>query len=134
MIESPHNPPNSTEPSLRGLRILVLEDSYLAAAAVTHSLSTMGCTIVGPVSSIDEALRLVEQGACDAGVLDINLAGLSSEPVARAMRERDLPFLFITGYASPLLLSEAYRVFRRVRKPIEEVVLRSAMMDEFLRR
>ncbi len=134
MFESSHNPSTVSEQDLTGLRILVLEDSYLAAAAVAHALSTMGCQIVGPVSTIDEALELIERNECDAGVLDINLAGLSSEPVARAMRERNLPFLFITGYASPLLLSEAYRVFRRVRKPIEEVVLRSAMIDEFLRR
>lgn len=134
MFGSPQNPATVSEQSLAGLRILVLEDSYLAAAAVAHALSTMGCQIVGPVSAIDEALEFVQKGACDAGVLDINLAGLSSEPVARAMRERNLPFLFITGYASPLLLSEAYRVFRRVRKPIEEIVLRSAMIDEFLRR
>lgn len=116
------------EPKLAGLRVLVVEDSFLAAASISRMLSDLGCRVVGPVSSVDKAVPLIDAGRCDAGVLDINLAGQTSEPIADRLAELKLPYLFVTGYASPMLLSSRQRAHTRLHKPIAERELRDALV------
>lgn len=116
------------EPKLVGLRVLVVEDSFLAAASISRMLADLGCRVVGPVSSVDKAVPLIDAGRCDAGVLDINLAGQTSEPIADRLAELKLPYLFVTGYASPMLLSSRQRSHTRLHKPIAERELRDALM------
>jgi CheY-like chemotaxis protein len=55
---------------------------------------------VGVASSVAEALELVERGGFDLALLDINLNGAQSLPVAEALRERGLRFVFATGYGA----------------------------------
>ena len=63
-----------------------------------------GARVVGPASSIDEALRLVERwgadGGIDAAVLDINIEGKHVSPVADRLAGLGVPFLFATGYGA----------------------------------
>jgi CheY-like chemotaxis protein len=81
-----------------GLRILVVEDNFLAAEVVRDTLESNGCTVVGPVGRIADGLRLAEQEALDGAVLDVNLNGDWCFPIAEALRRRDVPFIFLTGY------------------------------------
>lgn len=130
-----HVPPESPfdhaeiESKLTGLRVLVVEDSFLAAASISRMLADLGCSVVGPVASVDKAVPLIEAGRCDAGVLDINLAGQTSEPIADRLAELKLPYLFVTGYASPMLLSAKQRAHTRIHKPIAERELRDALVS-----
>ena len=117
------------ESKLAGLRVLVVEDSFLAAASISRMLADLGCSVVGPVASVDKAVPLIEAGRCDAGVLDINLAGQTSEPIADRLAELKLPYLFVTGYASPMLLSAKQRAHTRIHKPIAERELRDALVS-----
>lgn len=119
-------------PMLEGLRVLVVEDSFLAAASISRMLSDLGCRVVGPVSTVEKAVPLIDAGRCDAGVLDINLAGQTSEPIADRLAELKLPYLFVTGYASPMLLSMRQRAHTRLHKPIAERELRDALVRTVL--
>jgi CheY-like chemotaxis protein len=87
---------------LRDKRVLVVEDEAIVAMAVENDLLAAGAEVVGPVGSIGEALRLIEVAAADGGlsaaVLDIKLADEAVSPVADALAERRVPFLFATGY------------------------------------
>lgn len=118
----------SDQQRLEGLRVLVVEDSFLAAASISRMLIELQCKVVGPVSTVEKALAQIEQGACDAAVLDINLSGQTSEPIAEVLAERGVPYLFVTGYASPMLLSPRQRAHQRIHKPIAERELRDALM------
>ncbi len=86
---------------LSGKRILVVEDEPLIGMVVEDLLLELGAEVVGPACTIDQATRLIEGTEIDAAVLDVNLAGISSEPVARILRERSVPFVFATGYERP---------------------------------
>lgn len=119
------------ETRLTGLRVLVVEDSFLAAASISRMLADLGCSVVGPVATVEKAVPLIEAGRCDAGVLDINLAGQTSEPIADRMAELKLPYVFVTGYASPMLLSAKQRAHARIHKPIAERELRDALIRSF---
>ena len=87
---------------LNGKRVLVVEDEALVSMLVEDLLRDAGATVLGPASSVDEALRLVEAAAADGGisaaVLDIDLAGRHVAEVADRLAALGVPFLFATGY------------------------------------
>lgn len=112
---------------VKGLRVLLLEDSYLVASSLSRMIRDLGCTVIGPVATVEEALPLVNQGSCDMGILDVNLGGQSSEPVASRLTELKLPFMFVTGYSSPSLLGDQFSDARRVHKPVSEAALEMAI-------
>lgn len=89
---------------LNGKRILVVEDEPLVSMLLQDELLEAGAQVVGPASSIAEALRLVERfeadGGIDAAVLDINISGEHVSPVADRLARLGVPFLFATGYGA----------------------------------
>lgn len=84
-----------------GRRCLVVEDEFLVAMLLEDTLRDLGFEVLGPVATCAAALALVRSasGALDAAVLDVNLGGERVYPVADALRERGVPFVFLTGYA-----------------------------------
>jgi CheY-like chemotaxis protein len=87
------------EASLRGWRVLVVEDEYLIADAMERGLRGAGAIVLGPVPTVEKALELLEgEREVDGAVLDINLAGRKVFPVADALAARGIRFLFATGY------------------------------------
>lgn len=112
---------------LAGKRVLVLEDEALIALTLMDTLREFGCAIVGPASNCGAALDLVGQGSLDIAVLDVNLAGASSAPVARALREAGVPFVYCTGYAEPALQIEADLAAPMLTKPIDPEELAAAL-------
>jgi DNA-binding response OmpR family regulator len=62
--------------------------------------------IVGPIPRLQPALKAAREEPLDAAVLDVNLAGERVDPVADALAERGVPFLFMTGYGRNMLPAE----------------------------
>src|SRR4028118_330858 len=113
------SPPGRTETmgqSTQVRRALIVEDEIMVAMYVEDLLTELGFEVAGLATSLDQALPLAKAGEFDFAVLDINLAGQVSFPVADALRERGIPFLFASGYSSKGL-SEAYRGAVRIQKP-----------------
>jgi CheY-like chemotaxis protein len=86
--------------NLEGRHILVVEDDYLVAQVLVDLLEDAGAEVIGPIGWIDEAIALIEDGSqkLDGAVLDINLHGKKSYPVADALAARSVGFVFATGY------------------------------------
>jgi CheY-like chemotaxis protein len=104
--------------SLNGVRILVVEDNFLAAEVVRDLLESGGCSVVGPVGRIADALRLAENEALDGAILDVNLNGERCFPIALALRQRGVPFVFLTGYDDEAIIPVELRPARRLGKPV----------------
>lgn len=85
---------------LSGRRVLVVEDEMLVAMLLEDMLTDLGCTPVGPAGDIEDALRLVENARFDMAILDVNLNGHGSYPIADALKARGVPFAFATGYGA----------------------------------
>jgi len=83
---------------LAGKRILVLEDEPLIAMMVEDLLIDLGCIVVGPAMHLEEGFELAAREALDAAVLDVNINGGRSYPVADLLAQRGIPRLFATGY------------------------------------
>jgi CheY-like chemotaxis protein len=85
---------------LAGRRILIVEDEALVAMLVEDALLDAGAEVIGPVATVAEAMALLETAPLDAAVLDLNLAGETSTPVADALATRGVPFVVATGYGA----------------------------------
>ncbi len=119
-------------PKLAALRVLVVEDELLAAMELEHLLSREGCSVLGPVPSVERALDLLDRERPDAAILDVNLAGQRVTPVAERLRACGVPFILVTGYSCAKLQEPVLREAPRLGKPVEENALVREMTLAFL--
>jgi CheY-like chemotaxis protein len=87
-----------SEPTLSGLRILLVEDEAMVAMIIEDTLSDLGCEVVGPMSSFEQGLAAAKTERVDGAFLDVNLRGKLVYPIAEALAARGVPFAFVTGY------------------------------------
>ncbi|WP_425231080.1 response regulator [Sphingomonas sp.] len=92
-----------------------------------EALEDAGATVLGPVSSVTEALSLLD-GAPDvnSAILDINLNGEMVYPVADALTARGIPFIFATGY-DEAAVPTAWRHVMRCEKPVNAAAVTRAL-------
>jgi CheY-like chemotaxis protein len=109
-------------------RILIVEDESLVAMLLETILEDMGCVPVGPAATVEEGLRMAsDTGRLDAALLDVNVAGRQVFPIAEALRDRGVPFVFSTGYGEGGLPDE-WRGQATLQKPFTEAAVRDALM------
>ncbi len=116
--------------ALQDLRVLIVEDNYILAESIQWALGGMGCRVVGPAPTSERALSLLATHEVDAAVLDIDLRGCSSVPVAEYLRSQGIPFLFLTGYDSATVLPEAFHGQRCLNKPVDPEEVADALSQE----
>ena len=98
------------------LRILLVEDEVIVAWMLKEMLDELDYYVLGPATSVVEALTIIETQAIDAVVLDLNLNGQMSYPVADTLIARGVPFMLSTAYRQDRL-PEAYRTLPILQKP-----------------
>jgi PAS domain S-box-containing protein len=108
--------------SLRGLRVLVIEDEPLVAMELAAIIQDAGAEAAGPVSSCEAALQKVSAGGFDLAILDGNLLGEPVDDIAAALTRAKVPFLFISGYGRESL-PRAYALAPLVGKPFASKTL-----------
>jgi CheY-like chemotaxis protein len=103
--------------ALTNHRILVVEDEYLIAVTLRDQLEGVGSIVVGPVPSVERAIKAIESDPeIDAAILDVNLGGVKVYPVADALLARKVPFVFASGYEDDSLRTR-YPQIRNCHKP-----------------
>jgi CheY-like chemotaxis protein len=120
----------SSKASLAGLKVLVVEDEALVSMLLEDMLSDLGCEIVGPIMRLREALVMAEDQdqAMDIAILDVNLAGERSFPVAEALERRGCLFVLATGYDDSGI-DERWRSRPVLRKPFLPHQLEQALQE-----
>ena len=112
-----------------GLRVLVVEDDFDVAESLTMMLSALGCEVIGPAATSDEARELIKQQELDAALLDIALSPGTSAPVARSLSYKRCPFAFVTGFGNIEMLPADLRGHRVLLKPVDLETLSSTMHE-----
>jgi len=116
----------ATMGGLQGRRVLVVEDDYFIASDIDQCLTNLGCEVVGPYPTVEDAVSSLETRAPDAAVLDVNVAGQAVYPLARTLIRRRIPTLFVTGY-DEASISPRFRAVPRLTKPLMARELQKAM-------
>lgn len=113
----------------QGRRLLLIEDEFFIAYDTAINLQTNGAYVIGPVATIDEAMEtLAAAGHVDGALLDLNLQGDMSYPVADALLQRGVPFVFTTGYDQGAI-PPRYSGVKRCEKPLDLVKVAEALFQ-----
>lgn len=95
------NSANSPDLDLTGKRVLIVDDEALVALTLKEAVEKFGSSAVELASTTSAAMASIRQHAPDLAILDVNLSGAKSTPVARVLRGLGIPFIYCTGYAEP---------------------------------
>jgi len=109
-------------------RVLIVEDEFLVAMLLEDLLTEMGHQVIGTFAQVDEAMKFANQADVNFAILDINLAGATSFPVAEILRRRGIPFLFASGYGSTGLTS-TFENELTLQKPYDPAELERAIAE-----
>ncbi|WP_407316060.1 response regulator [Pseudomonas sp. nanlin1] len=107
-------------------RVLIIEDETLVAMLLEDMLDELGYAIVAHASGLPEALALASTGQYEMAVLDINIIGGNSFPVAAVLDQRGIPFIFCSGYGQRAV-PEAWAHHQCVGKPFTIAQLSTAL-------
>lgn len=97
-------------------RVLVVEDEAMIGMLLEDMLQDIGCDYVELVPRFAEGMQAAESGDYDLAVLDVNLDGVSSFPIAEQLIARNIPLVFATGYGS-VGMDQRYAHIPTLQKP-----------------
>lgn len=110
------------------LKFLIVEDEALVAMLIEDVLNDLGHEVVAVGGRVEQALKLAQDSAIDFAILDLNLNGAHTYPIAETLRARGVPFIFATGYGSGGV-DEAWKNVRVLPKPFEPHQLAAAIAE-----
>ena len=114
---------------LAGRHVLLVEDEYFIANELRRAFEHAGAEVLGPVGRVADALSLIARAErLDGAVLDVNLNDVTVYPVADALRERAIPFVFATGY-DQAAIPASYATIPLYEKPVEPARLAKALFS-----
>ena len=82
---------------LQDCRIFIAEDDAIVGLDLAAALRSVGATVIGPMSTLEESLQFASSGDFDVAILDVALQGVDAYPVGEAIRQRGIPFVLATG-------------------------------------
>jgi len=107
--------------------ILIVEDAFLVGLQLKADLESIGAEVVGPAPTVAKALDLLERHSITCAILDFNLGHEDSTPIGLKLRDRDIPFLFITGYRASDVSSDDFPNPIVLRKPVGASQIREGL-------
>jgi DNA-binding NarL/FixJ family response regulator len=111
---------------LAGRRVLVIEDESMVTMLIHDTLVDIGCEVVGSASRFDDAVEKARSLSFEVAILDLNLSGRHTLPIAEALAERKIAFVFATGYGGASL-PEPLRQAPILHKPFDQRDLEGAL-------
>jgi CheY-like chemotaxis protein len=91
---------------MSGRKVLIVEDEMMVVLYLEDVLQSLGHTVAATAGRLDQAVELAQTADVDFAMLDLNLAGARTYPVAEALRQRAIPFAFATGYGAGGIAAE----------------------------
>ena len=106
----------------------MVEDEMMVSLLVEEILADQKCVVVGPFDRIEGALKAARMERVDVAILDVNLAGVMSYPIADILAGRGIPFLFLSGYGDSAIPT-AHPDWRVCSKPFKSMDLISKLLE-----
>jgi CheY-like chemotaxis protein len=119
-----YDPPDAG--SLSGLRILVVEDSWHVAKAMTRLLTALGADLAGPAATTAQAKQLISERRPDVALVDLNLRhGEPAHDLIDHLQDQGISVIVITGYeVTPLGPGKVEAI---LQKPVSAAQLLAAV-------
>lgn len=110
--------PGAESPTLKGMRVLLVEDSWQLGMALKSLLRSLDAEVDGPVATTMDAEHLISENVPDAAVVDINLRqGERSYGLIDRLIGQGVPVIVTSGYSDlPMVPAKAHIL----EKPISE--------------
>ena len=115
-----------TVPDLKRTRILIVEDEALLALALQQAVIAAGWDEVLLASRIDQALKVISASPPALVLLDINLQGQHSFPIADSLADAGIPFIFLTAQSREFV-PRRHRARPFLEKPSDEEAVLTAI-------
>jgi DNA-binding response OmpR family regulator len=107
--------------------ILIAEDYGVIAMMLYEDLSEAGFEVSGPFTNCAAALASLERQTPDAAILDIELSDGPCVALARALREKRIPFVVLTGHTSDVSHEDAFSGAPWLPKPMSHDAVMNAV-------
>ena len=117
--------PNGGASGLKGLRVLVVEDTWLVAKALKTALEGLGMVVAGPAGNTAEAERLMAEETPQLAVVDVNLKGEMAYGLIDRMHDRGVRVVVVSGYA--VLPSSTKKAAAILQKPFSGAELQATL-------
>lgn len=111
---------------ITGARVLLVEDMALLLLDLEELVAQLGLDVVARASTVEDGISCAQSNTLDVAILDVDLDGRRSTPIADVLAERGVPFIFVTGFADAELPAR-FRHAPRVPKPFTASQLRAAL-------
>ena len=116
----------SVTAKLKGVQVLVVEDSWQVAQALRAALEVFGIVVLGPVATAADAMELVERQAPELALVDINLKGEKAYDLIEWLSQRHVRVIVATGYA--VTTDAVDKAAAILQKPFSGPELRAALV------
>jgi CheY-like chemotaxis protein len=114
--------------------ILIAEDNLYMALDLSIAVEEMEGLVVGPASSVAEALALLAQNRIAGAIVDCQLGDHDSSALARRLVERRVPFVFHTATTLPAVIGELHPEVPVLMKPLQPSAVLTCLLDEMRKR
>jgi len=119
-------PPSDAE-LLRGIRVIIVEDSFPVAESLSWLLAGSGCDVVGKAGNVASGVALARRDDYDVAILDVRLGQDLVTSVAREVQGRGKRIVYLTGYSDADLIPEDLRGHPVLSKPVQRAALFDAV-------
>jgi CheY-like chemotaxis protein len=110
------------------LRVLVVEDEVLICMTLQDVLEDLGCEIAAVCTTLQEALVSSLSVEFDVAILDVNLQGEEITPVSVVLHDRDIPFIFSTGYGRGGV-PQQFSQYPLIEKPFRDTDVKASLQS-----
>ncbi len=104
------------------LRVLIVDDEMLICMTLQDVLEDLGCVVTAVCTNLQQALDQSNRLDFDIAILDVNLNGEEVTPVSATLHDRDIPFVFSTGYGRSGI-PQQYSHYPLIEKPFRDTDL-----------
>ena len=99
--------------------LLIVEDNALIALDAEFAAQELGCKVAGTASRVVDALAFLDSQEVDAAIIDYELLDGTSEPIAQALKKRQIPFVVVSAMSRDYMLNRGFEPSQLRAKPAD---------------
>lgn len=97
---------------------MIVDDEVIVAMDLEYMLADLGHLVVKTANRVDQGMEMARDCEIDIAILDINVRGVPSFPIAEILQGRGIPVIFASGYGNRGLI-EDFKGAHILTKPVD---------------